>query len=242
MQLQNFIQIPHRAAVFAYVPKVACTNWKSVFRHMAGATDYLDAGKAHDRARSGLVHLDQLPSAEAQRLLQAPDVARYTFVRNPYTRVLSAYLNKFRRYAEQAEPAMPGDYFHQVFQELDRWRAANLPAEPRVTFRVFLCWLRDAGHPMTRNEHWLPQHEIVDPLAVRYDMIGRFENMASDAAELLKRLDAGVGFPTQEEVRFPSSGTAAARDRYLDAEARALIEQLYRTDFELLGYRIGQVA
>jgi Sulfotransferase family len=241
VQLQNFIQVPNRSALFAYVPKIACTNWKAVFRYMAGAADYLDAGKAHDRARSGLVHLDQLPAERAQALLVDPAVARYTFVRNPYTRALSAYLNKFRRYAELGEAAMPGDYFHTVYQELDGWRARNLPAEPRVTFHVFLVWLKESGHPMARNEHWLPQHEIVAPSNVRYDMVGRFENLAADAAELLRRLGVDLAFPTQEAVRFPSSGTAHARDRYLDAQARSIIEQLYRPDFDLLGYRIGQV-
>src|SRR5918911_536886 len=88
MLLENFIVLKDRAFVFAYVPKVACTNWKSIMRYVNGAQDYLDAQKAHDRKAAGLVYLNTLPPHESESLLRSPDVARYTFIRNPYTRTL----------------------------------------------------------------------------------------------------------------------------------------------------------
>ena len=39
---RNFIYNAERGFVFAYVPKVACTNWKSLLRYMAGHDDWLD--------------------------------------------------------------------------------------------------------------------------------------------------------------------------------------------------------
>lgn len=50
MNYKNFIYDEARGFVFAYVPKVACTNWKSLLRFMAGEKDWLDNRRAHDKA------------------------------------------------------------------------------------------------------------------------------------------------------------------------------------------------
>ena len=39
MQLKNFIHVRSRGFVFGYVPKVACTNWKSIFRLLEDGLD-----------------------------------------------------------------------------------------------------------------------------------------------------------------------------------------------------------
>lgn len=241
MLLENFIYVRERAFVFAYVPKVACTNWKSVFRHLQGAPDYLDARLAHDRVTGGLVYLNAMAYPEAQALLHGPSVSRYTVVRNPYSRALSAYLNKIQPYAEDGQPAREGDYFHSVFAQIDTWRQRQRPQVRAVSFELFLDWIVSSSHEMTRDEHWLPQVDIIDPEKVKYDFIGRFENLEIDAALLLTRMGCDISFPTREAIKFPSSGTAKRLMQYLDRDTMTAIEEIYAKDFRSLGYRIGEL-
>ena len=56
----NFIVNNDKKIVFAYVPKVACSNWKSIMRYLAGFSDYLDLTLAHDRSKSGLKYLSDI--------------------------------------------------------------------------------------------------------------------------------------------------------------------------------------
>ncbi len=88
----NFIYDKTGGFIFAYVPKVACTNWKSLLRYMAGQADWLDSKLVHDKAGGGLHYLD-LNGGDVD-LLSDPGIPKYTMVRDPYSRVLSAYLNK----------------------------------------------------------------------------------------------------------------------------------------------------
>ena len=94
---ENFIWVKSRSLVFVYVPKVACTNWKCVMRYLEGYEDYLDSRKAHDRKLGGLTYLSQCEDRD--RILADTNIPKFSFVRNPYTRILSAYLNKVRPFA-----------------------------------------------------------------------------------------------------------------------------------------------
>ena len=228
-----------QAFVFVYVPKVACTNWKALLRHLSGFPDYLDSGLAHDKGRSGLVYLSDVPQWEA--VLADPGIAKYSFVRNPYTRVLSAYLNKF-------EPLTRGDgewlgpYFRAVYQAIGEYRKSAGYPDTRVSFEAFLDWLAHSGHPNVDNEHWVPQCRILSQETVNYDFVGRFENLKADAAFLMDRMGTGAPFPTQESLDFP--GTNSARQLatyYTDAEA-ALVQGIYASDFESFAYSRDLVA
>ena len=72
---KNFIYMEDRGFLFAYVPKVACTNWKSLLRYMSGKEDWLDNKLAHDKALGGLRYLD-LNGEDAEILLD-PSIRKY---------------------------------------------------------------------------------------------------------------------------------------------------------------------
>jgi hypothetical protein len=41
LQYNYAIYLQERRLIFVYVPKVACTNWKSIMRYMQGSDDYV---------------------------------------------------------------------------------------------------------------------------------------------------------------------------------------------------------
>lgn len=236
MQLKNFIHVRSRGFVFGYVPKVACTNWKSIFRLLEGQPDPLNPRLAHDRQTGGLTYLDTLAPAQAQALLDDAGVPKYCFVRNPYSRALSGYLNKVERF-NHPEGQASEVHFRQVHAGIRQWHARRGREIDAVGFGDFLAFVEGAPqHPWAQDEHWLPQHQLIAPDRVHFDFIGRFERLQADAAELLQRMRCDAPFPTREAIRFPGSGTDQKVAQHYTPECAAAVRRIYARDFELLGY------
>ena len=236
MILRNhFIYLEEKSFVFAYVPKVACTNWKALLRYLSGFPDYLDSALAHDKRVNGLVYLSDVE--KWREILDDPAIPKYSFVRNPFTRVLSAYLNKFEPLA-QGEGEWLGPYFKAVYQAILAYRQQAGHAETTVTFGAFLDWLAHSGQPQIDNEHWTPQARILSPESVRYDFVGRFENLKADAALLMDRMGCDAPFPTQESLDFPGTNSTRRLAAYYSDNEVALARKVYAADFASFGYSL----
>lgn len=229
----NLIFNEERSFVFAYLPKVACTNWKCLLRRASGAEDWLDTALAHDPTKSGLRYVD--PGLEDDRnLLASSAVAKYTMVRNPYTRILSAYLNKIESRKSRKIRKRDG-FFDSLFFEVDTWRTSQGIRE--LDFGAFLRWLQQSESSLARNEHFAPQTDLLRSDTISYDLIGRFEAIERDSSVLLRAMGMDVRFPSQEDVRFPATrAETKLQAHYGDAE-REIVADLYASDFLTLGYR-----
>ncbi|WP_337660038.1 sulfotransferase family protein [Anderseniella sp. Alg231-50] len=233
---RNFIYNEDSEIIFAYVPKVACTNWKSLLRYMAGHQDWLNQKLVHDKVAGGLRYLD-LTGADAD-LLSCPNIRKYAMVRDPYSRVLSAYLNKVEsRLAPRIEAPFE-DHFHTVVRDIDAFRRKKLGARqfPRIDFEVFLRWLQQGGSVYTQDEHWTSQSVLLHQPEVSFDFIGRFENLAVDAARILKEIGCDREFPSQKDVGFAATGAQSKLDQYYNATTRQLVNDIFAKDFENFAY------
>jgi hypothetical protein len=232
----NFIYNEERDFIFAYVPKVACTNWKSLLRYMAGHENWLDNKLAHDEVNSGLKYLD-LKTDDAQ-LLRSPIVKKFTMVRNPYSRVLSAYLNKVELHLPPRHQTEGEDHFYKVVRSIDKFRREKLDvsAFPKINFEVFLLWLRDSGSLFVNDEHWALQTVLLGYPDVKYSFIGRFENLDTDAVHILQEMSCDKGFPTQKDVRFPPTNAKSQFDLYFNGTCYELVNQVFHKDFIALNY------
>jgi hypothetical protein len=220
--------------MFAYVPKVACSNWKGIMRSLNDAEDYLNTVLAHDKSLSGLEYLSNLVNPE--KLLTETGYKKYAFVRSPYSRVLSAYLNKVEsRIGAEASSA---DHFYKVFQDINTYRAENFDVgiNPVVNFYIFLHWLKNSGSIYTFDEHWKPQSDLLDIKNVKFDRIGKFENLSSEAGDFITLLGAKVEFPSQKQIKFAPTGAVNKIEKYYDKDCYELVNLIYGDDFYFFDY------
>lgn len=89
---------------------------------------------------------------------------KFTFVREPYARVLSAYLDKVRTGAKMT---------------------------PIATFPEFCRYLAAGG--LYANAHWAPQVSLLLLPIERFDFIGRVESMNEDLSRAFAHLDIKLG-------------------------------------------------
>jgi len=230
--LENFIYGSKAQIVFAYIPKAACSNWKCILRYLQGYSNYLDTNIFHDRKKSGLIYLSELENAE--EILYNASIPKLTFVRNPYTRILSAYLNKIKPFSENE--SILDMNFYQIYINIDNFRKKHFPKKKIVDFECFINWLYESKNCYTQNEHWIPQSTILGLDKVKFDFIGKFERFSTDVAKILKIMKCDIPFPTQKDINFPPTRANELVDYYYNSELVEKVKKIYLNDFLLLNY------
>ncbi|MGM0433323.1 MAG: sulfotransferase family protein [Pseudomonadota bacterium] len=161
-----------------------------------------------------------IPDREAKKLFTTPSELRqhqvanisslfsFAFVRNPYTRVLSAFLDKVERRANRNNRD--------------------------VSFLEFLEYLERGG--LYSNAHWAPQHSLLLLPFERFDFFGKTENLNKDLSYVLQQL--GLYSESDGVLSALSNSTGASKkiDSYYDKETRLKVKELYSEDFNFFGY------
>lgn len=157
----------------------------------------------------------ELPRAQLDRLDR---YAVFTTVRDPYSRVLSAFLDKFR-------------------QEAYRRRHGTFDLTPEG-FDRFLRWLENGG--LNRDAHWNLQSRLLALPLDRYDAVLRFETLRDDARAFLSKRGLAVpGDALVGEHRGDTGKQTGADSRMADfytPDRAARVARLFAADFAALGY------
>lgn len=145
---------------------------------------------------------------------------KFTFVRNPLDRLLSAFLDKVDN--ERSPPH---------FRRLINTRLGSRDADSSCDFPTFLNYLSIGG--LHENAHWAPQVSVICYPIEKLDFVGRLENMEHDLNHVLSVLNLKGSRVTS--VRKHHTRSRHLRE-ILDARAKSLIHELYAEDFERFGY------
>lgn len=234
----NFLVNTSRRFVYCPIAKVACTSFKLWMLEVAGETPPRPFNEQIEAQRYSLRKLGQ---RAANQLLQDPDYFAFAFVRNPWSRVVSAYLNKFQSVNVTSEP---------VIAKLRRdRRREDLTAD--VPFREFIEHLA-RGNPRKFDEHWRPQHLFLKDRPL--DFLGRFEHLPRDFAWVQQRLELETPLPHHNVTSYAeqSESTECVADvtasklkrrgpfpdyrRFYTPRLRDLVGQIYAEDINRFGY------
>lgn len=144
----------------------------------------------------------------------------FTVVRNPYVRVLSAYLDKIRRGRGER------DFFCRV---------NGLKDGAEVDFETFVHGIASAKTEH-QNQHWAPQVEICLPSLVRYDHVGTLEDFSATISWL--RNQGRVSVSESDEFAPHRQFSAEKLNDFYTPELASVVRSVYQQDFDLLGYSI----
>ena len=200
-----------RRAVYVNNPKVACSTIKlALQRSELDDPAYQPAISVHDHETSPLLTWPELtPGALSARLAES---FVFSFVRNPYRRLQSAYVNKI---VEPQKSGRPRQH-------------AGFAADELPSFDAFIRSIA-ARDPTRHNPHWRPQWINLSIDAIPYDFIGRLEAFRADWATVADRLRLD---PEPERAGKTTRPVQAA----YTAQNAALVARAYARDFEAFGY------
>jgi hypothetical protein len=228
--------------IYRVVPKCACSTIGQIM-YFSDNGDFFD-GDIHD-STDRLHKWGQDVSRPAIEAGIRDHSARvFTCVRNPYTRVLSAFFDKIagiqrngNRYRGKLVPMLTQKYGVEVEGEFDQI----------ASFRRFLLFARDTiryRRPMDPDIHWSAMSGHVSTLVTsggRYDEIFFTEKFAEGMGRVLE------GIATPHPVDLPgiprfneSEGHGPKRlhpvEDYFDDLSMHLMLEMYKQDFELFRY------
>ena len=165
--------------------------------------------------------------AIAWALKRFPEYYVFSFVRNPWDRILSCYHSKIARPSFKKRARIMA-YYDGLY--------AGMP------FEAFAQWLatREAGQDAIADRHWLSQYRFLYDAGDRplCHYVGRFEDLDADMSGIARYL----GMPP---VRLEKAGWVSAEWNNKDAHyrnyyndiTRAHIAQRYATDIARFGYK-----
>lgn len=225
-QLEYFTNfLPDRSALYIETPKVACSTVKATLHAIATGEKSTDTfAGIHQRRRSPLPSFQEVENIEDE--LARTDQFRFCFVRNPYTRTLSAYRDKIQGGDTKMRRAI--------------YKALKLPEghQDVIPFEQFLEVV-EAQRPKQMNPHYRVQYYQTMQGLIPYDFVGRFETFAADFASVLDKISADTGGNTADMIQTIRPHSTASDDTAiaaLSAREKALIQKIYALDFEHFGY------
>lgn len=167
------------------------------------------------KARFG-VNID---SRETKRIFDTPsrlsedeaakfdDLFKFTVVRNPYTRVLSAYLEKIEK-------------------------RARLKGK-ESSFRDFIIWLKSGG--LKTNAHWATMQSLCLIPVENFDFIGKVETLDKDLRTIFNRISPNFEMEFRSRSEHATNANEKIIEHYTP-EITSFVKEIYRKDFEAFGY------
>ncbi len=223
-ELNAFIHISIKNKyVYVQTPKVASTTIKRklVSKEIEGSNISIQDVPLHpDVLKSVHVKAYQIPDTLLDEVLFGPGYVRFCFVRDPFTRVLSSYLDKI--VTRQPEAKI-------IYNLLRR------PEDQEITFEEFVdCLYANQATKRNWDPHWRPQFALLRPDLISYHLVGKIETFDKDYAALRELLAFDLG---EYETRAPHKTNAHEKIKaYYDKSLSRKVAQIYPLDFERFGY------
>ena len=230
------IWLRSQAAVFVYLPKVACTSWKLHLAAALGVQAHQEISykTLHNPEALPLPYVARLSEPERQQFnsqQQSSDFRYFTVMRDPRERAVSAYRDKILLHAN------PQSFFSlQVLPSIQAH--AGLADGSKPSFEQFLRWLQESPDPATQNDHWCPMTRLLGLQGhAAFPASWQCWPMAS-MEQAVQAINALLGFdqpfPGREALGpRPDRQSRAAMPDLITAPVEALLQQLYADDLRL---------
>jgi Sulfotransferase family len=192
--------LPRHGIIYLCIPKCASTTIRMTLSGLAGRAPAPD--EIHKRRCSGLSSPRSTGLARFHRLALSPASLRFSFVRNPYARLVSAWANKFR-----SKPLVPGDAFVNVYLKHRRSIDSAFPEGPdcALSFSQFAKFA-NATAERRLDAHWQLQDDLLSMPGIKLDLVGKVEAFEKDFAPVLNHVGTSdqCGTPAKSTFIHPN--------------------------------------
>jgi hypothetical protein len=214
------------ASIYLSIPKCGSSQVRSLF--VPSNTRITDLDALHDRLLSGIRAPADVGLRTYDKLKHDPQCFKFTFVRNPYDRLVSCYADKFA-----GRTIGSGWYYTDLYRD---WaRRAGVHADPNALlgFDEFVRFVYES-RTEEPDPHLTAQVRYIDMMGAdfEFDFIGRIERGDADFAYVCEQLTGQQ--PTRGKTLNRSDRQKTAD--YYTAETAALVAQAYECDFDRLHY------
>lgn len=210
-------------------PKTGCTSLKSALvqlelEHRQAGMDQDDWRTYHDRSQCPLTCLNDFRHPTSLSALQRQGYRFITFVRNPYSRLLSCYRDKIVKGKPQKAKIL----------RLLGHDTSDL-SHP-VDFEAFVTAVAgQSDHDM--DPHWRVQSTQILHGLLPYTFVGRFEHYQSDFTKAFQAIGIDdTAIPALPHLCRTKSGTSEGCRNIYTPALQARVYERYRSDFEHFGY------
>jgi Sulfotransferase family len=222
--------LPQYRIVYVCVPKCGSTTVKRILSALVGwnATSF---EQIHKRRYSGLKSPSQVGLSTLYRTAVDPGTLRFSFARNPYERLVSAWADKFKN-----KPLVPGDSFVEKYLHHRQAVDASLPvgADRTLSFADFAMFAT-ATADQRLDAHWQRQDDILNMPGINLDFIGKIESFRSDVVRVLRHVEACERLVPAMMTPLHRSCHLPWRQYYTSALADH-VYKAYERDFDRLRY------
>ncbi len=161
------------------------------------------------------------------------DFYMFSFTRNPFARLKSAYNDKLKRYAEIAHLKLLHELENRDEDNKDK-HYFQQALKNRISFAQFaegVCTRHLFG-----DQHWLPQYHRLRPDICKYDFLGKLENLGPDLRHVLREIGVSRDEMPAMPARLNSAPDPRSVSDYYDSRLQELVLKAYDMDFAAFGY------
>ncbi|HSK15801.1 MAG TPA: sulfotransferase family 2 domain-containing protein [Gaiellaceae bacterium] len=228
---QRTVVLPELRVLFLPMPKAGCTSvlWRlaalagiplETFAHSA-LPEVSPALAVHDMKLWGTGHrLADYEGNERERILSEEGWLRFTLVRDPATRLWSAWQSKLLL----REPRFVADFAEEAW-------FPRLPEEPAALVEDFRRFVAALPGDEVEDVHWAVQHDLAVQLPLTH--VGRVERL-DDTLSVLRAHVPGAPWP--DDVGRDNRTSVPMPPGLYDKASAQIVRDRYRADYEHYGY------
>ena len=186
---------------------------------------------------SALVHMRPRNPGILSNTIANPNITKFTLVRHPFERLVSAYRDKFEKCDVVGLKRQFINTFKKGILQAGRRNITSEQFEETcITFEDFVVYLLKL--PLKKyDQHWLPYWRACNPCKIKYDLIGKLENVEKYMEEL-NSLIQYKSFMNLTKQHSTGSNDDLVKE-YMDMltqEQREGLYNIYKLDFILFNY------
>jgi hypothetical protein len=226
--------IASRELKYLYVlnPKVASTTVRNRLHELNGYPPLENPVDVMGHKGSGFWLPRHMSDAELEEVCRTGDYFRFSFVRNPFDRLVSGYT-----------------YFQKGIRNRDllarRERLLLRRLDPKQDYKTrtlldFPAFVRAVCTERTyvQDQHWRRQVDILKVDLIDYDFIGKMETFTSDMLSVLERLNASDEIKARVDQKTNKSSRTMTTAALYDTTTADLVRTAFARDFSTFGYSL----